>query len=202
MVNHDSFSEGPLTQLFYPGPVDCLPRDVHYSPEDTPELAYSILSGDFPSDPTDPIASAFIHARESYLNYVRFVMRMTVSEVSSFKLWAIWIMRGGLEDLFYLDTPEEKLDLFYGFTRTLKIEAASVCIQEAGKLIYRSTDDYTRPGSAPGSGGKRWAGVQGFHPDRWKLWKTVFQEIVDTGVREDIRPNAVEAAKVRQMIIC
>ena len=171
-------------------------------PLKTPE-AHAILSGATPEDPDDPYNRDYAAARSAWLNTIRYLMRIWASDVYDFEIYGIWFMRDGLE---YFDPARpEKVEDAMGLPPALMVEAASICVQEAGEKMYRSKliegpngdpnwDVETR--GLPGRGGKRWTGVDGYHPDRWKLWKTVFKEYIDAEGREGIWPNAVEAAKV------
>ena len=138
-------------------------------------------------------------------------MRLWAEEVADFELYGIWMMRKGLEDLDLdqpdvLSDPDQASFLIYGLpeTRTLSIEEASVCVEIAGAKMYKSSAIYGPNGNsnwdrpnAPGGGGARWTGVDGYHIDRWKLWKTVFEEIINAEGTPNVRTKAVEAAKVR-----
>ncbi|GJE94470.1 DUF3632 domain-containing protein [Phanerochaete sordida] len=168
-------------------------------PLDTTQ-AYDILSGATPEDPTDPTSKAYTDARAAWLNLVRFFMQVWAADVYDFALYGIWFMRAGLEDFDPAD-PGRVTEIA---PPALDLEAASVCVQVAGAQMYRShliagpngdpTWDSDLRG-APGRGGKRWTGIDGYSPDRWKLWKTVFGEYVAAEGKPSIWHNAVQAAK-------
>lgn len=182
------------------GPDAYLPGQTKILPRDTP-LAYQILSGGKPEDPNDVYSQAYAATRSAWLNTVRYLMKVWASNVYDFEIYGIWFMREGLED-FDLSDPETATDVSQ-LPPALALEAASVCVQVAGKKMYRSTliagpngdPDWDPARGQPGKGGKRWTGVDGYHPDRWKLWKKVFQEYASAAGKEGIWPNAVEAAK-------
>ena len=130
-------------------------------------------------------------------------MRLWVEDIADFEVYGIWMMREGLEDLD-LSQPEDtsKDPSTMSTTVTLAIEVADICIQTAGAKMYRSTAIFGPRGNpdwkqsnAPGRGGRRWEGVDGYHRERWKLWKAVFREVIDA--EETQRPRAIDAAKVR-----
>lgn len=170
-------------------------------PVDSPE-ALAFLAGDRAAEPEDPTSALYVEARKSWLNRCRFLMQVWVSDVYDFELYGLWMMREGLED-FDLDRLGGKTD-HSNIPVALAIEEASVCIQVAAEKMYRSKLIAGPKGSAgwdprqgaPGRGGKRWQGVDGYHPDRWKLWKTIFKEIVDAKGRPGMSSHVVEAAQV------
>ncbi|KIP10859.1 hypothetical protein PHLGIDRAFT_492550 [Phlebiopsis gigantea 11061_1 CR5-6] len=168
-----------------------------------PEV-YRILSGDTPSDLNNPLSTAYSDARTHWLNLCRFIMRLWAEDVSDFEVYGIWMMRAGLEDLD-LSHPEDtskEPSTTMAVTITLGIEEAGVCVQAAGAKMYKSSTIFGPHGNpdwkqsnAPGRGGIRWKGVDGYHTERWKLWKALFKEVIDA--ETTLRPRAIDAAKVR-----
>lgn len=97
-------------------------------------------------------------------------MRLWKEDIAHFDVYGLWAMCEGLEDLD-MNKPE-------GFDvvvpRELAIQAAAACIEEAAATMYacreimgpNGRDDWPENRGAPGLGGKRWKGVDGYHPDR------------------------------------
>lgn len=132
-------------------------------------------------------------------------MQVWAAGVSDFELYALWMMREGLEDLD-INRLEDTTDFEATgslIPAALGVEEASLAVQIAGELMYRSkyiggpngNPDWNQT-NAPGRGGKRWKGVDGYHPDRWKLWKSVFAEVAAAKVNGKVGETAVKAAQV------
>ncbi|EIN06205.1 hypothetical protein PUNSTDRAFT_145514 [Punctularia strigosozonata HHB-11173 SS5] len=100
-------------------------------------------------------------------------------------LYALWALRSGLEDApSPLPRPSASpVDAYV----SLAVEVASLWLQHAAPLVYRCTDvwgpngraDWPGNRGAPGRGGRRWTGVDGFDAEhaRWALWKSVLREV-------------------------
>lgn len=137
-------------------------------------------------------------------------MQVWVEDVVDFELWGIWMMHEGLEDFDAgrIDDVMHYFDHGLGVPTALAVEEASWCVRIAGKKMYRSTllagpngdEKWPENGGAPGHGGKRWMGVDGYHPDRWKLWKSIFIEVANVQATGELARQAVAAAQVRIVI--
>jgi hypothetical protein len=112
-------------------------------------------------------------------------------------LYSLWALRNGLEDLptplpisAAHDEGSMKRD---ANTHTpayvaLVAETASLWLQTTAPLMYgceeiwgpNGRDDWPSNRGAPGRGGKKWDGVDGFDKEhqRWALWKSVLREVV------------------------
>lgn len=171
-------------------------------PESTEE-AWRLLGTNAVPDPSDTKAVAYAQARKRWINMNRFFMRAWADDVLDFSLYGIWALRDGLESLD-LNAPDSIDHTAIG-PRTLRIETAAACVEEAPEALYKCREimgpngrsDWTQS-NAPGSGGTRWTGVDGFHPDRWALWKTVFGEIAANNGQYKMPDHVVDAAKVRR----
>lgn len=171
-------------------------------PESTEE-AWRLLGTNAVPDPSDTKAVAYAQARKRWINMNRFFMRAWADDVLDFSLYGIWALRDGLESLD-LNAPDSVDPTTIG-PRALRIETAAACVEEAPEALYKcreimgpnGRDDWTQS-NAPGSGGTRWTGVDGFHPDRWALWKTVFGEIAANNGQYKMPDHVVDAAKVRR----
>ncbi|EKM54441.1 uncharacterized protein PHACADRAFT_258288 [Phanerochaete carnosa HHB-10118-sp] len=182
---------------YLPGSDRVAPLDLR---EPVPPVGLRILSGAIPEDP-DPSNQLYVSARAVWLETRRYLMRVWVAGVYDFEIYGIWFMREGLEDLDLADLEWKTHTA--SAPPVLALEGASVCVQTAGEKMYRSNlvegpngnPNWNSNFGTAGRGGKRWTGVDGYHPDRWRLWKSVFQEYADAHGMKGIWPNAVEAAK-------
>ncbi|KAG9121223.1 hypothetical protein FRC07_002912, partial [Ceratobasidium sp. 392] len=107
---------------------------------------------------------------------------------SEYALYAIWALRDALEDW-----PEPNSSPSPSFESSpaylaFNVEAALIWIRIAGALMYHETrvwgpngnPDWPARAGAPGRGGERWDGVDGYNAEhkRWELWKDVFRLVV------------------------
>ncbi|GJE91478.1 hypothetical protein PsYK624_076280 [Phanerochaete sordida] len=167
--------------------------------------ALRALSGAPQEDRDDPYYyQSYAKSRVEWLNIVRYFMQIWALDICDLEIYGLRIMRDGLENVD-LAEPKRLTKAPDLVPPALALEAASVCVRLVGKKMYRSTRiveqgdcdlDYEfYPQGYPGRGGQRWTGVEGYHPDRWKLWKSVFIEYAEAEGRRGIVQNAVEAAK-------
>ncbi|QRV90262.1 hypothetical protein RhiJN_18280 [Ceratobasidium sp. AG-Ba] len=109
-----------------------------------------------------------------------------------YALYALWIIRDGLED--WPNDPPSFSSIPGTYENSpayhvLNVEAALVWIIKVAELMYREIRVWGQNGNpnwpvcsgAPGKGGARWHGVDGYDIDhaRWDLWKDVLQKIVE-----------------------
>ncbi|CAE6496537.1 unnamed protein product [Rhizoctonia solani] len=110
---------------------------------------------------------------------------------SDYALYAIWALRSGLED--WPESPPvygTECDTFEESPAYLafQVEAATIWICNTAPLMYKCTEiwgpkgnpDWPKRAGAPGRGGKRWDGVDGYDHDhkRWQVWKDVLNKVI------------------------
>ncbi|CDO68860.1 hypothetical protein BN946_scf185000.g3 [Trametes cinnabarina] len=153
------------------------------------------LSGDPPTDSARSRRAA--QERTAWLNRNAFVARLWVLGVADMAFYGISTMRMELEP-YSLSLDRRTLSESYG-TKELDIENSATYIRIAGKQMYECRDILGPKGNpgwpsnagAPGSSGGAWDGVDGYHPERWALWKAILKDIS----QREGRKNMIEAAK-------
>ncbi|KAI0641728.1 hypothetical protein C8Q79DRAFT_989057 [Trametes meyenii] len=164
-----------------------------YRDHDDPEI-YAALAGDPPSD-SDPSRAA-ARARSRWLNINTFMARLWAVGAWDCAFYGISTMRMCLEPY---SLPAETRERETDDPEELDVEVASVWVCVAGKKMYECREIWGPKGNpnwnphagAPGSSGGTWDGVDGYHPDRWALWKAIFKKISEG----EGRRNMIEATK-------
>ncbi|KAG9125022.1 hypothetical protein FRC07_009282 [Ceratobasidium sp. 392] len=108
-----------------------------------------------------------------------------------YALYALWALRDGLEDWPEPNSsPSSCCDSFESSPAylALNVQAASIWIRIAGSLMYNETrvwgpngnPDWPTCAGAPGRGGERWNGVDGYDSEhkRWEVWKDVLRLVI------------------------
>ncbi|CUA68379.1 hypothetical protein RSOLAG22IIIB_07894 [Rhizoctonia solani] len=108
-----------------------------------------------------------------------------------YDIYAIWALRRALED--WPEFPPACGTKYEDFEQSpaylaFQVEAASIWICNTAPLMYRCTTlmgpngvpDWPTTDGAPGKGGRRWNGVDGYDREhkRWQLWKDMLGEVV------------------------
>ncbi|KAH7317518.1 hypothetical protein B0J17DRAFT_724359 [Rhizoctonia solani] len=151
------------------------------------QLESQHLSGGSQSD-----AIRLANSRHRWLSLQSFISRLWRDcGCDGYALYAIWALRSALED--WPEFPpacDGKYDSFEESPAYLafQVESASIWICNAASLMYKCTEiwgpngnpDWPKRAGAPGRGGRRWGGVDGYDREhkRWQLWKDVLGEIV------------------------
>ncbi|KAL1679325.1 hypothetical protein EV122DRAFT_289694 [Schizophyllum commune] len=166
----------------------------------TPEDA-SLLASDA-TDAADARTLAFTAARQRFLR-----LHLFLAHVWAAGLWpcadlALWTMRDALEY-----APDHST--YKRVPRTLKVEAAAQWAVHAGRAMYECKEimgpkgnaDWPANAGAPGRGGDKWEGVDGYDAARWRLWREEFGRIAEEeGERENVRRAAKEAAEAMRKV--
>ena len=169
-------------------------------PTDTQE-AYDLLAADPDAAPKDDAkAQAYATAHRKYVNMHRFFMHIWQAGVLDCSSYGIYALRDGIEEL---DLDAEEAPGQHECPRAMAVEIAAASVQEAAPAMYACTDimgpngnpDWPSNAGAPGRGGKRWQGVDGYTPQRWALWKTIFMEIVEGKGKYKLPDYTVEASR-------
>ncbi|QRW02429.1 hypothetical protein RhiLY_01427 [Ceratobasidium sp. AG-Ba] len=120
-----------------------------------------------------------------------------------YAMYSIWALREGLENWPTIPLSLNSKPALYSdwpVYRAIHVEIASVWICAVGDLMYKETGVWGPKGnpnwwegSAPGAGGTRWRGIDGYDAqhERWGLWKSVFQEVAEWHDAEQSRGNMV-----------
>ncbi|KAL1725702.1 hypothetical protein EV714DRAFT_287720 [Schizophyllum commune] len=115
---------------------------------------------------------------------------------------ALWTMRDALEY-----APDHSS--YKRVPRALKVEAAAQWAVHAGRAMYECKEimgpkgnaDWPANAGAPGRGGDKWKGVDGYDAARWRLWREEFGRIAgEEGEQEDVRRAAKEAAEAMRKV--
>ncbi|EJD54617.1 hypothetical protein AURDEDRAFT_179730 [Auricularia subglabra TFB-10046 SS5] len=113
--------------------------------------------------------------------------------------YGLWAMRDALEY-----APDSKHFTDEEVSRAEAIECAAQWALYAAPLLLASREilgpngnpDWPSNAGKPGRGGDLWKGVDGFHPDRWALWKAGFaQAALEESLAGDARTAAKAAAE-------
>ncbi|CAE6499897.1 unnamed protein product [Rhizoctonia solani] len=133
--------------------------------------------------------------------------------VDGYEISAIWAIRPALED--WPESPpacDAKCETFEESPAYLamQVEAASIWICNTAPLMYQCTiimgprgaPDWPESHGAPGRGGRRWNGVDGYDREhkRWQLWKDVLGEVIqwcDRAGKDQMKGWKVKGAAVR-----
>ncbi|CAE6455203.1 unnamed protein product [Rhizoctonia solani] len=133
-----------------------------------------------------------------------------------YEMSAIWALRPALED--WPESPPACDTKFKTFEESpaylaFQVEAASIWICNTAPLMYRCTiimgpngapDWRVETHGAPGRGGRRWNGVDGYDREhkRWQLWKDVLGEVVqwcDRVGKDEMKGRKVKDAAIRAL---
>ncbi|KAI4293826.1 hypothetical protein K525DRAFT_363968 [Schizophyllum commune Loenen D] len=166
----------------------------------TPEDA-SLFASDA-TDNTDARTLAFTAARRRFLR-----LHLFLAHVWAAGLWpcadlALWTMRDALEY-----APDHSS--YKRVPRALKVEAAAQWAVHAGRAMYECKEimgpkgnaDWPANAGAPGRGGDKWDGVDGYDAARWRLWREEFGRIAgEEGEGENVRRAAEEAAEAMRRV--
>ncbi|KAL7283042.1 hypothetical protein ACG7TL_002466 [Trametes sanguinea] len=154
--------------------------EMPYPPE-----VEAALAGEPPTD--SPHSQSAAAARTIWLNENAFVARLWALGVADMEFYGISTMRMELEP--YSLPPERRPPCESHYTQAVDIENAAQWVRIAGKKMYecreilgpKGNPDWDPHRGAPGSSGGTWDGVDGFHPDRWALWKDIFKKVSEGG---------------------
>ncbi|KAJ8480927.1 hypothetical protein ONZ51_g6339 [Trametes cubensis] len=154
------------------------------------------LAGDPPTD--SPASRAGAAARKRWLNLNAFLARLWALGVMDCTMYGISTMRMELEP--YSLPPEKRPPTEAYGIQEIEVENAAIWVRIAGKRMFECREILGPKGNpnwdpqygAAGSSGGTWEGVDGYHPERWALWKSIFGKIANEGGRQ----NMVDAAKV------
>ncbi|KAI0630528.1 hypothetical protein C8Q77DRAFT_1062866 [Trametes polyzona] len=162
------------------------------------------LLGDPPAPDASPEVRACAAARTEWLNLNTFMARLWARGVNpdSGVFYGISTMAMQLET-HSLPPRAPKPRPTHPQLMELDVEVAAVWVREAGREMYRCREvlgpkgnpDWPSNRGAPGSSGGTWDGVDGYHPDRWKLWKSIFEKIGRSGGRRNMVDAANAAVK-------
>ncbi|CAE6450163.1 unnamed protein product [Rhizoctonia solani] len=152
-------------------------------------------------------------ARHRWLSLQSFISRLWRDcKCDSYALYAVWALRSGLED--WPESPPAFGTRYSTFEESpaylvLQVEAATIWINNAASLMYQCTKiwgpngnpDWPKRAGAPGKGGRRWSGVDGYDREhkRWKLWKDGLGEVIQWCDREG--QGQVEGWRVKDAAI-
>ncbi|KAG0617392.1 hypothetical protein M758_5G186800 [Ceratodon purpureus] len=119
-----------------------------------------------------------------WVNYCRFVARMTRDTENDFSLFLLWFAREALEDCSWCSISN--LDA--------SILALEGVIDVCGVQMIRSDEDYGTSG-AGGDGVRKWDGKSGFCKERWLFWEAGLLDIARDEARPvDVRDSAQRTA--------
>ncbi|KAL1745162.1 hypothetical protein HDZ31DRAFT_63417 [Schizophyllum fasciatum] len=166
------------------------------SSEWTPGDIDMLTAAELPPD-ADERAQAFHATGRKWVNLQTFLARAWAAGVYNGAVHALWAMRDALED-------EETEDTHPRMSRALAVEATAAWVTHAAKLMFRckeifgpnSRADWEANQGAPGRGGRKWDGVDGYDPARWKLWKDEFAMFLREERSHQHVRRAVESALI------
>ncbi|KAI0350226.1 hypothetical protein OH77DRAFT_1431227 [Trametes cingulata] len=168
------------------------------------------LAGAPPSTNSSERALTGARLRTQWLNMNAFVARLWTRDVIDCADYALTTMAMMLEP--YSLPPEQRRgggtgecgddaegSRMHETPMELDVEVASVWVREVGDKMYASREilgpkgnpDWPSNAGRPGRSGGTWDGVDGYHPERWAHWKSVFEGIA----RGEGSGNMVEAAR-------
>ncbi|CAE6450230.1 unnamed protein product [Rhizoctonia solani] len=139
----------------------------------------------------ETLSEQVAESRHSWLSLQPFICRLwSDCHCNSYAVYAIWAIRPALED--WPETPPSFDAQHDNYERSpaylaLEVEVASIWICKTAPLMYKCTEIWGPNGnpdwninSAPGQGGRRWDGVDGYDREhkRWQLWKAVLAEVI------------------------
>ncbi|KAI5890960.1 uncharacterized protein SCHCODRAFT_02627750 [Schizophyllum commune H4-8] len=169
---------------------------IRTTPEDAPLFASDAR------DDADARTLAFTAARQRFLRLHRFLACVWAAGLWPFHDLALWTMRDALE--YGPDHSSYKR-----VPRALKVEAAAQWAVHAGRQMYECKEimgpkgnaNWPANAGAPGRGGDKWDGVDGYDAGRWRLWREEFGRIAESdGELENVRSAAKEAAEAMRKV--
>ncbi|KAI0373292.1 hypothetical protein BV20DRAFT_963135 [Pilatotrama ljubarskyi] len=185
--------------------------------------ACAALAGDPPATNSSERFRAGALARTRWLNMNAFVARLWTRAVIDCADYALMTMAHMLEP--YSLPPEERRrgrgggggsaecggtvwSAMHEDPMELQIEVASIWVQEVGDKMYASRQilgpngnpDWPQNAGRPGGSGGTWDGVDGYHPERWTHWKSVFEGIAKGEGRRNMIEAATAAVEVMETV--
>ncbi|KAI5823884.1 hypothetical protein K523DRAFT_286030 [Schizophyllum commune Tattone D] len=169
---------------------------IRTTPEDAPLFASDA------SDAADARMLAFTAARRRFIRLHRFLSCVWAAGLWPCHDLALWTMRDALE-------YEPDHSSYKRVPRALKVEAAAQWAVHAGRTMYECKEIMGPKGNAkwpanagaPGRGGDKWEGVDGYDAARWRLWREEFGRVAEEeGERENVRRAAKEAAEAMRRV--
>ncbi|PIL30567.1 hypothetical protein GSI_07267 [Ganoderma sinense ZZ0214-1] len=169
----------------------------------TAPKAQALLAGDVPTD-DEPDTRELVRCRKVWLNTNAFLARLWALNVWDGAFLGIASMRMHLEPLTLSSTsgPTGTVGRWRDGCADpdeLQIEVAALWLRIAGAKMYacreimgpKGNPDWEANRGCPGGSGGTWDGVDGYHPDRWRHWKGILQEVA----KGSWRRNVIEAAQ-------
>jgi hypothetical protein len=117
-----------------------------------------------------------------WVNFCRFVARMTRDTEKNFSLFLLWFAREALEDCSWSHWPHDDASVL----------AFEGVVDVCGVHMWRSDKDYGRVGKG-GDGERKWDGKSGFCKERWLFWEAGLLDIA----RDEARPVSVRDSAQR-----
>lgn len=117
-----------------------------------------------------------------WVNFCRFIARMTRDTEKNFSLCLLWFARDALEDCSWVA-------LAHVDASVLAFEGV---VDVCGVHMWRSDKDYGRLGTG-GDGVRKWDGKSGFCMERWLFWEAGLLDIA----RDEARPMNVRDSAQR-----
>jgi hypothetical protein len=117
-----------------------------------------------------------------WVNFCRFVARMTRDSEKNFSLFLLWFAREALEDCSWSHWPHDDASVL----------AFEGVVDVCGVHMWRSDKDYGRVGKG-GDGERKWDGKSGFCKERWLFWEAGLLDIA----RDEARPVSVRDSAQR-----
>ncbi|CAE6473699.1 unnamed protein product [Rhizoctonia solani] len=168
------------------------------------------------SEDTESDTIRLAKSRHQWLSLQVFISRLWRDcGCNEYDKYAIWALRPALED--WPESPpacDAKCETFEESPAYLafQVEAASIWICNTAPLMYRCTGimgpngdpDWPQGYGAPGRGGRRWNGVDGYDREhkRWQLWKDVLGEVIqwcDRAGKDQMKGWKVKDAAIRAL---
>ncbi|KAI4527611.1 MFS general substrate transporter [Schizophyllum commune Loenen D] len=197
--------ESPKDCLFAPNVRECLNGPTVFvagkhlpTAEWTPEERELLTAAEAPQT-ADERAQAFVTTGRRYVSLHKFLARAWATDLYNGTTHALWAMR----DAFEYEPGSEH---YHKLPRALAVEAAAPWAAHDAKRMFKCREilgpkgrkDWEESLGAPGRGGEKWNGVDGYDVARWKLWKEGFEEFLREERSQKLQHvrRAVEAALI------
>ncbi|KAL1670175.1 hypothetical protein GGF50DRAFT_109556 [Schizophyllum commune] len=191
--------------LFAPNVRECLNGPTVFvagkhlpTAEWTPEERELLTAAEAPQT-ADERAQAFVTTGRRYVSLHKFLARAWATDLYNGTTHALWAMR----DAFEYEPGSEH---YHKLPRALAVEAAAPWAAHDAKRMFKCREilgpkgrkDWEESLGAPGRGGEKWNGVDGYDAARWKLWKEGFEEFLREERSQKLQHvrRAVEAALI------
>ncbi|KAI0831723.1 hypothetical protein BC628DRAFT_1407356 [Trametes gibbosa] len=145
-------------------------------------------------------------AREQWLNMNTFMATLWARGAWNCSFYGITTMRMELEP--YSLPPDQRMPGGVSSFEEPDVEVAEIWVRVAGRQMFECRDIFGPRGDPswnsnagrPGASGGTWDGVDGYAPERWDHWKSIFHMISKESGKENVNVAAKAAVEAMELV--